>query len=258
MSDKPSPSDITSDLFRRLRKRCSRESGEIVLFEVGDGAGFRNRGWSDAVSMQTWPSKKLVVSGYEVKATRSDWLRELDSPEKNATWQRHCHFWYIVAPKDVVVLAELPPKWGLLVPKGADGLRIASRAAPPDVTIVDIPASLLAAVFRAADNERRALHTTKVAEIREEERKRVEAEIERQYKAACAFEAKYLELAEALGSKWENLETLKTRAAAVRLLRDEYEDPSKLVRNLRLRHEKIAKRLGELEAEIEEKEAVVG
>ncbi len=247
-----SPHDITSDLFRRLRLRSI--NGVILLCEVGDGAGFRNRGWSDAVSMQTWPSKKLFLTGYEVKATRKDWLRELDKPEKNERWQTQCHEWYIVAPKDIVRLEELPTGWGLMIPRGDDGLRIAARSDRNGAGEKTIALDLLAAVFRSADNERRRLEKIARDEIREEERQRLEKQMERTEKDGRNYRDSYEELAEALGSRWEDLKVLKKRAEAVRLMRDEHDDPAKSVRDLRLRHERVATRLGEIEKSIEEEE----
>lgn len=245
VDEKTSLSEITADLFRRLRER-NNGSGGIVLCEVGDGAGFRNRGWSDAISMQTWPSKKLVVTGYEVKATRSDWLRELDDPAKNEKWQKQCHEWYIVAPKGVVELPELPMGWGLLVPRGEDGLRIASRA---DIKTdrESVPLGLMAAVFRAADHERRNLEGIARREMREEAVADLADELERSEKIANQWREKFEGIAGALGSPWENLEKLKRRATAVRELENEHDDPKKLLRDLRTRLERTAAELQRVE-----------
>lgn len=143
--------ETTQDLLMRLSRRYGGRGSTVLLQEVGDGAGFGNRGWSDALAMETWPSRGLEVTGFEVKASRQDWLRELDKPDKNRGWQDCCHFWYIVAPKDVVKAEELPASWGLMIPKGSDQLRISSRA---QLVAQPTPVSyeLLAAVFRAARN----------------------------------------------------------------------------------------------------------
>jgi hypothetical protein len=245
--------NITADLFRRLQWR-NNASGVILLCEVGDGGevaargryGFRNRGWSDAISMQTWPSKGLLVTGYEVKATRPDWLRELDEPEKNATWQKQCHEWYIVAPKDIVKLEELPDDWGLLVPRGADGLRIASRATVKAERGL-VPLGLMAAVFRAAGNERRRLEGIARDEIREQEREILEKQIERSDRAAGDYRKKFEELGDALGSHWGNLDRLKERAVAIQSLERSGDDPKKLLAELRQRFERAASQIANIE-----------
>ena len=139
--------DITDDLMQRLRLRYN-DAGWVILEGVGNGAGYGNSGWSDAIAMQTWPSKGLTVIGFEVKATKADWKREMNKPSKNVEWQGACDEWYVVAPKDVVNLAELPTSWGLMVPMGENGLQIASRC-ERDRSAVSPSRSLLAAVFRA-------------------------------------------------------------------------------------------------------------
>jgi len=88
------------------------------------------------------------IIGHEIKVSRSDWLAELRDPSKAEAWARHCHYWYIVAPADVV-RDDLPEGWGLLVP-WRDSLRVRVKAVrrdsepmPPSMTI-----SLCRAVVR--------------------------------------------------------------------------------------------------------------
>ncbi len=231
-----SPS-ITADLFRRLRLR-NNASGSIMLCEVGDGAGLRNRGWSDAISMQTWPEKKLLVTGYEVKATRRDWLRELDNPEKNAGWQKQCHEWYVVAPKDIVKLEELPTNWGLMVTRGVDGLRIAKRSETNGQDRTTVSLELMAAVFRAASRELAHLEDAgRRREIQEEERERVAEELGHLRREAKDWEQRHMELVDALGSRWDNFDKLKKRAAAIRQLENN-DDFQALLLGLRKRLER--------------------
>lgn len=239
-------SEITADLFRRLRKR-NNANGVILLCEVGDGAGFGNRGWTDVVSMQTWPSKKLIITGYEVKATRPDWLRELDNPEKNVAWQKQCHEWYIVAPKDVLKLEELPEGWGLLVPRGKDSLRIAVRSEKIGVETISL--DLMAAVFRAAGNERRHLQNAARQEIQEQECERVAERMGRLEHEARKWEQSHIELVEAIGSRWENLDKLKKRAAAIRAL-DEHDDPRRIVRQVREKLERTVEKMKDIEGSL--------
>ena len=184
-----------------------------MLCQVGDGAGFGNCGWSDAISMQTWPSKKLTITGYEVKATRQDWQRELDSPDKNATWQEQCHEWYVVAPKSIVQIEELPDRWGLMIPVGEDGLRIAKRA---EIRENDsVPLDLMAAVFRAAANEHRRLQGESRVEIYNEARKQIGKELQGAKKSAMEWEDRYRQIASVLSAGWESDDKLKARAKAL-------------------------------------------
>ena len=159
---RPSAQAITSDLYARLARRIANAPGEILIREVGNGAGSKNSGWVDAISMQTWPSKGLAITGYELKATRQDWLRELDNPEKNRAWQGCADMFYIVAPKGIVEILELPHMWGLMIPSG-DALRIQVRAQWDGKSSTSVPYGMVAAIFRAIERDRTA-HEAEVSD----------------------------------------------------------------------------------------------
>lgn len=211
--------DTTNDLFDRLRARYSGNDGTILLEGVGNGAGFRNSGWSDAIAMQTWPSKGLRLIGFEVKATRSDWLRELDKPQKNEEWQSQCHEWYVVAPKDIVKLEELPSSWGLLVPKGKTGLRIASRS-EREIEGKTVPLGLVAAVFRAAETSRREAVRPETERVRRETAEGFEYELKKHRKAAQDAADKYDQLIRSIGGRtFEDPESVVAKVAAMSSLK---------------------------------------
>jgi hypothetical protein len=118
-----------SDLMLLLRKRFAPP--EYAFFsELNSSVGFRARRTADAVAMQTWPSRGLELWGFEIKADRRDWLRELDQPEKAEVMVSYCDRWFVVVPDDSIVRdGELPPTWGLMMPRGKQGL-VASKEAP--------------------------------------------------------------------------------------------------------------------------------
>ena len=208
-------SEITGDLYRRLRYRCENAQGVVMLEEVGDGAGYDNRGRSDAISMQTWPSKTLAITGYEIKATRADWLRELDRPGKNRTWQDRCHEWYVVAPKGVVQLDELPVSWGLMFPSGKDKLRIASRSERPTPEGLKLP--LAAAIFRAAACDRRNTEARLRAEIQERVQENQAHDYDAVREERDELNKQYRVVLKALGvSEWSPDEQTIARAKAFR------------------------------------------
>ena len=83
--------------------------------EMRASTGFGNASRADAIAMHLWPSQGLEMIGYEVKVSRSDWLRELKQPEK-AYIKKFCDRWYLIVPdRDIVKLDELPDDWGLKV-----------------------------------------------------------------------------------------------------------------------------------------------
>lgn len=93
-----------------------------------------------------WQRANGSIHGHEVKVSRSDWLSELRDPTKAERWMRHCHHWWLVAPRDVV-RNDLPDGWGLLVPQG-ESLRIAVRAPRRDPEPME--PTMVASLMRAA------------------------------------------------------------------------------------------------------------
>jgi hypothetical protein len=74
---------------------------------------------ADALAVRAWgPAAKWSIRGFEVKRSRSDWLRELAQPEKAAAISRFCETWTLVvpAPSNRIVLSvhELPEGVGLI------------------------------------------------------------------------------------------------------------------------------------------------
>lgn len=93
-----------------------------------------------------YPRGYRAVHGFEVKVSRGDWLRELRDPSKAEHWVRYCHHWWVVAPKGVVKLEELPPNWGLLQPAGA---RLRAEVKAPLLTAEDMPSPFVIAITAA-------------------------------------------------------------------------------------------------------------
>lgn len=120
-----------------------------MAVEVRNGTGFqRNReGYVDAIAMSLWPSRGLDLIGFEVKASRSDWLSELKKPHKADEFVRFCDRWYVViGDKDIVKPGELPSTWGLIVPRGR---KLTIEVEAPQLQPQAIDRLFLASLFRA-------------------------------------------------------------------------------------------------------------
>lgn len=113
----------TAPLLTLLRAKYAPPD-YVLITEVANATGGHASRWADAVVMGVWPSRGLELMGFELKASRSDWLRELKDPSKADAVCRYCDRWWIVAA-DVKVVAdgELPPTWGLMVPRG-NGMKV--------------------------------------------------------------------------------------------------------------------------------------
>jgi hypothetical protein len=107
------------DLWAALRSRYP--AGEWAFFaEVRNSTGFANDvRTADAMAFGLWPSRGLELHGFEVKVSRSDWMREKKNPAKAETMAAFTDkWWLVVSDADIVRDGELPPSWGLLVPRG--------------------------------------------------------------------------------------------------------------------------------------------
>jgi len=118
-----------------------------TLFEVANGTAGSISRRADAISMGLWPSRGRELHGFEIKASRSDWLRELESPEKADAICRYCDRWWIVTNAGVVREGELPTTWGLLVGK-PNGLVTEVQA--PALNPIQMDRVFLAALMRRA------------------------------------------------------------------------------------------------------------
>jgi hypothetical protein len=143
------------DLIALIRRKypISRPDGlqsHVALEQVPDGTGMFQGRWIDVVVFSLWSSKGLIRAAFEVKVSRSDFLRELQNPLKYK-WALECfHEFWFVAPQNVIQLPELPPNIGWMFPRGGK-LAIKRHAVQnPNPRLDDI---LLAAFMRAAAKE---------------------------------------------------------------------------------------------------------
>lgn len=115
------------DMLALLRARHDRPgngaNGEYAFAtHVRNAAGFNAHRAFDAVALALWPSRHLELTIFEVKVSRSDWLRELkanptggtDPLEKAHAALNLADRFVVVAPAGMVKVDELPARWGLL------------------------------------------------------------------------------------------------------------------------------------------------
>ncbi len=136
-----------SDLEQLLRNRfCPPEFAFIPQVRSGTGYVKQVR-TADALVMGLYPSRGLHLSGFEIKVRRNDLMTELKNPDKAEEIAQFCDFWWIVAPKDIVKIEELPVNWGLMIPFG-NTVKIVKEAKL--LNAVNIDKLLLASILRKA------------------------------------------------------------------------------------------------------------
>jgi len=174
-----------ADVIAAIRNRFPPPAWQLFT-GVANGTGSRARRWADAVAMGIWPSRGLELVGFEVKVSRSDFLRELKQPEKDDAVGRYCDRWWIAAgDPDIVKESELPPAWGLMVPvKTSSGVTMKIVHDAPKRKAKPIDRNLLAAILRRAgehfDEER--IRRDVRQEIYEEVRASVHEGIDKSHK----------------------------------------------------------------------------
>jgi hypothetical protein len=104
----------TTQLMEIIRKR--HPSPEWAFFEeFRPATGWLADSGIDAWAINLWPSRGFPCVAYELKVSRSDWLRELKDPtkrEQGVKWSSE--FWIATLP-GVVKADEVPEECGLLV-----------------------------------------------------------------------------------------------------------------------------------------------
>ena len=110
--------ELTLELRAALRARYTPDEWllfEEVGFQEARGQyGYGRMRVADGIAVHLWRSRGNEVHGFELKATRTDWQRELNIVGKADAAGRHCHRWWVVAQPHVVQLEELPATWGLM------------------------------------------------------------------------------------------------------------------------------------------------
>jgi len=192
MSDR----DITATLQAALMKAFPLPE-YATFFEVGDATGGRHSRWADAVSMAIWPSRGLAITGFELKASRSDWLREKKKPEKSCAIQRYCNRWALITAPNVILPGELPETWGHAELVGG---RLMWRTTAPVLTPEPLDAPFVASLLRRCGQASEALIARRIADVtadaRAEQEKRIQRAVERateQTSVATAAVAKFKE-----------------------------------------------------------------
>lgn len=118
----------TPTLELMLREKYPRDR-YALFFDVPDAVSLDARRRIDAVAVGIWRSVGRKVEAFELKVSRSDWLRELKQVEKADSVLKLCdHFWLVTGDPSVAKLDEIPACWGWMTAT-KHGLRI-QRPAP--------------------------------------------------------------------------------------------------------------------------------
>ncbi len=142
---------FTTQQVNQLLFNKYTEKGEYtLLFDVPNVVGVNQARRCDAVAIGMWQSTGRLIHGFEVKISRSDWLRELRDVSKADPFIEQCDRWWLVTGHQGVVKPdEIPESWGWMNATKT-GLRIQRPAKPLPQDAVSMRRLWAFALIRAA------------------------------------------------------------------------------------------------------------
>jgi hypothetical protein len=149
--------DLLDALRRRYTYTGNGGSGRYAfLTHVRTGAAWDQQE-IDALVVALWPSERHDLHAFEVKCSRTDWLREIrPDTSKSERTRLLCDTFTVVAPVGVVRPGELPAGWGHVEAEQKDDsvrlwTRVKARSAEWEpVDQRQMPRGFVAALLRAA------------------------------------------------------------------------------------------------------------
>jgi len=176
------------------------EWATIVEFSGGVGcSGYDQR--ADVVAFNCWPSKGFHRLAFEIKRSRSDYMREVDTPGKRAWLEKHFHQCYFVVIPGIVKPDEIPEGWGLLVAT-QDGEKLIRRKAAMHREIPPLPEPVALSAIRTLAN---TLHTDRTKRYTFENENITTTDLEAKVKALTGREEQRLE------KEWHAVRKLRQR-----------------------------------------------
>jgi hypothetical protein len=123
LSLEESPKLTTPQLEQLLRAKYQRDR-YALFFDVPDAVSLDARRRIDAVAVGIWKSVGRDIEAFELKISRSDWLRELKQVDKADPFIANCdRFWLVTGDPGVAKLEEVPACWGWMTAT-KHGLRV--------------------------------------------------------------------------------------------------------------------------------------
>lgn len=144
---------ITAANIKRLLREKYQRDRYAMLFEVPDAVGTSARRRIDAIAFDCWKSGGRKLEGFEIKVSRSDWLRETAQVDKAAPFVALCdHFWLVTSDVKIAKLEEIPACWGWMTAT-PNGLLVQRPAAPLPGAGKNLPRDFVIGVLRKLQDD---------------------------------------------------------------------------------------------------------
>ena len=141
-----------------------KEWGFFEELRIGTGYGKDKEQRLDAWAIHYFPSKQNVTRSYELKSSRTDFLKELATPIKRRASLRLSNEMYFVTPKGLCKIEEIPVECGLIEVDDTGKMAVVIPA--PFRNIMPPTMSFIASICRRYDKERAQLIGLELADRR--------------------------------------------------------------------------------------------
>lgn len=86
--------------------------------EIANATGFEGFRRLDAIAVGLYRTVRYEILGFEIKVSRSDWLSEKKRTDKASVFMQSVDGFYLVCPRHVAGIDDLPEGWGLMEYRG--------------------------------------------------------------------------------------------------------------------------------------------
>lgn len=134
-------------------RHAGQDWATFTELATSTGAGWAS--YIDFFAMNLWPSKGFTRIAYEIKVSRSDFLAEMNLPQKREPAENLSHQCYFAMPPGLVKTDEIPDGWGLLEATrgGFRRKKVAKQRKPGPM-----PNGFIAAIARRTSDDLPDLH----------------------------------------------------------------------------------------------------
>jgi len=175
----------TGNVNQMLWNRYTEKGEYVVLFDVPNVVGTKQERRCDAIAIGMWGSTGRLIHGFEIKTSRSDWLREVKDVSKADPFIEQCDRWWLVTgDMSISKPEEIPEAWGWMNATKT-GLRIQRPAKPLPQSEVHIKRLWAFALIRRAA-ERGDINSPEFTAALQRHRDEVERRAEGRIKAETA------------------------------------------------------------------------
>ncbi len=149
----------------------------VLMEEVSNAAGHSRSRSADFMVMNLWRSRGLYLTCFELKRSRSDWLKELKDPAKAEDIASYCDHFYLLTTSDTIAkMDEIPAAWGwMAIVKN----RLVVLKEAPKLKPKEMDRSFLACLLRRASDKGAWTRNEDIEDRLEEAKQRGRAESKR-------------------------------------------------------------------------------